>query len=115
MKLPFKMQTLKSLMLCPSALKCNGSGRGVFCLIECVILLNRYLPQWYKNNRRSIISNYLTTDGGRKFCFYYINSLTKALSNFNLILYIRLSVEVLNYMHVCIYISLNILHQQSRS
>ena len=36
LKLPFKMQTLKSLMLWPSALECSGSGRSFFCLIECV-------------------------------------------------------------------------------
>ena len=36
LKLPFKMQTLRSLMLGPSALKCNGRGRISLCLIECV-------------------------------------------------------------------------------
>ena len=43
LKLPFKMQTLRSLMSWSSALKCNGSGRSFFCLIECVWLLNLYL------------------------------------------------------------------------
>ena len=38
LKLPFKMQTIKSLMLRSSALKCNGSGTSSFCLIECVII-----------------------------------------------------------------------------
>ena len=36
LKLPFKMQTLRSLMLWPSALKLNARGRCVFCLIECM-------------------------------------------------------------------------------
>ena len=43
LKLLFKMQTLRSLMLWSSALKCNRSGRSFFCLIECVWLLNLYL------------------------------------------------------------------------
>ena len=43
LKLPFKMQTLRSLMLSPSALKCNGRGRSFFCLIECAWLLNMNL------------------------------------------------------------------------
>ena len=36
LSLPFKMHTIRSLMLLSSALKCNGSGRSFFCLIECV-------------------------------------------------------------------------------
>ena len=35
-KFPFRMQTLRSLMLWPSALKYNGRGRSFFCFIECV-------------------------------------------------------------------------------
>ena len=36
MKLPIKMQTLRSLMLWPSALTCYCGGKSLFCLIECV-------------------------------------------------------------------------------
>ena len=36
LKLPFKMQCLRFLMLRPSALKCNGRVRSFLCLIECV-------------------------------------------------------------------------------
>ena len=33
LKLPFKMQILRSLILWPSALKCDRRGRSFFCLI----------------------------------------------------------------------------------
>ena len=41
-KLPFKTQTLRLLMMWPSALKCNGRGRKIFSLIVCVITKSIY-------------------------------------------------------------------------